>query len=75
MSENKVKWHKYPDEKPAKNGRYLVTRIKTSMEGGRKEVITHYYAGEFHDEDWTKTIAWAELPEPYGECYNEVIYE
>ena len=25
MSENKVKWHKYPDEKPAKNGRYLVT--------------------------------------------------
>lgn len=45
MSENKVKWHKYPDEKPAKNGRYLVTRIKTSMEGGRKEVNTYYYAG------------------------------
>ena len=75
MSENKVKWHKYPDEKPAKNGRYLVTRIKTSMEGGRKEVIPHYYAGEFHDEDWTKTIAWTELPEPHGECYNEVIDE
>lgn len=62
-----TKWHKYPEDKPKENGRYLVTQVKTSMEGGRKEVITCYYAGQFYQEDWTKIIAWAEMPEPYKE--------
>lgn len=61
-----TQWHKYPEDKPKENGRYLVTQIITYTEGYKKSVNTHsYYAGKFNDIDWMRTIAWAELPEPY----------
>lgn len=59
MSENKVKWHPYPQEKPLKEGRYLVT-FKHIF---RNFVVIRSYP----NSDWDKevVIAWAELPKPY----------
>lgn len=59
MNENKVKWHPYPQEKPLKEGRYLVT-FKHIF---RNFVIIRSYP----NSDWDKevVIAWAELPKPY----------
>lgn len=59
MSENKVKWNPYPQEKPLKEGRYLVT-LKHIF---RNFVVIRSYP----NSDWDKevVIAWAELPKPY----------
>ena len=59
MSENKVKWNPYPQEKPLKEGRYLVT-FKHIF---RNFVVIRSYP----NSDWDKevVIAWAELPKPY----------
>ena len=72
MSENKVVWHPYPQEKPKNNSvkPYLVTIMCFS------ETIVDM---EYYEDDsfkWCKSkedervIAWAELPDPYKELKN-----
>ena len=74
MSENKVKWHPYPEEKPKNDSRnpYLGTWGCEGVGGKEPE------GDLFYDEDaafkWTlenEVIAWAELPEPYKEEKHE----
>ena len=66
MSENTVKWHPFPQEKPKKDNKYLVS-IKTRDYGFTS---TSHWIGS-HDtfrDYWDECIsAWAELPEPYKE--------
>ena len=60
MSENKVKWHPYPQEQPPKDGLFLVT-LKF---GNKKEVEMAYLIKDINSKN---LIAWAELPRPYKE--------
>ena len=69
MSENKVIWHKYPDEKPKNNCDipYLVTCLFDGF--SRKEFIVDMFYYEEDSFKWNPqndVIAWAELPEPYN---------
>ena len=69
MSENKVIWHKYPDEKPKNNSDipYLVTCLFDGF--SRKEFIVDMFYYEEDSLKWNPqndVIAWAELPEPYN---------
>ena len=63
MSESKIVWRKYPQEKPPKEGLYLIT-IKF---GNKKEVSMGYLTKEIYSNT---LIAWAEIPEPYEEEEN-----
>lgn len=66
MSESKILWHKYPDEKPQRNDDYLVT-IKTSRKLYISKDCYDINEGEFEFEFMTEIIiAWAEMPEPYN---------
>lgn len=57
-----TKWHKYPEDKPKKDGSYLITTIYSHI----PEVISENYEnGEFNLDDFV--VAWAEKPEPYKE--------
>ena len=57
------KWHPYPEEKPPKNGRYLVW-FESDMWMG-----TDYWNGHWNGHEgsckheFTDVIAWAEVPE------------
>lgn len=73
MSENKVIWHPYPQEKPKKNDSYLIT-LK-----GRNSIP--FVCQDIYNDDikafrfegystFEKVTAWAELPEPYKENKN-----
>ena len=62
-----INWHKYPDEYPPKNNRYLTTIPSKSEDAHRYVDITfwdgnreYWYTPSIYDP-----IAWAELPEPY----------
>ena len=59
MSESKIVWHKYPDEKPTKDGLYLIT-LKF---GNTKDVSMGYLTKDIYSNTLT---AWAEIPEPYN---------
>ena len=70
MSENKVIWHKYPEEKPKNNSNipYLVTWLFDAF--GTKEPTVDMFYYEEDSFKWNpenEVIAWAELPEPYKE--------
>lgn len=55
-----TKWHKYPEDKPKKDGDYLITTIYSHI----PEVITESYTNcEFNLDAFV--VAWAEKPEPY----------
>lgn len=73
MSENKVIWHPYPEEKPPKKGYYLVS-ITSKIESYRRIYIEEYrIIGNRYmfSEIFAKDIsAWAELPDPYKELKN-----
>ena len=58
MSESKIVWHKYPDEKPPKDGLCL----STHKFGNKKEVAIAYLT---KDTNSNNLIAWAKLPKPY----------
>lgn len=61
-----TKWHKYPEDKPKKDGSYLITTIYSHI----PEVISENYEnGEFNLDDFV--VAWAEKPSPYVEKDNE----
>lgn len=68
MSENKVVWHPYPQEKPKENKTYLVTLRRLTMGGYQFKIgIYRAFNEDFFNEDLCKVIAWAEMPEPYKE--------
>ena len=54
-----IEWHKYPDEKPPKEGLYLIT-LKF---GNTKDVSMGYLTKDIYSNTLT---AWAEIPEPYN---------
>ena len=72
MSESKADWHKYPNEKPKEVDEYLVTvncgyfNI-TSTSNWKNGHFTDY---ENEPGKIGSIIAWAEMPEPYGETDN-----
>lgn len=54
------KWHKYPDEKPPKDGLFLIThKFRNQI-----RVDMAYFTKDMKSETVT---AWAEMPEPYKE--------
>lgn len=59
MSETKIVWHPYPEEKPPKDGLYLIT-LKF---GNTKDVSMGYLTKDIYSNTLT---AWAEIPEPYN---------
>lgn len=65
MSENKVIWHLYPQEKPREGGKYLIT-VRFA---GKNYIETDlYYINEKHRYflgNNPYVIAWAKMPEPY----------
>ena len=60
MKKVEIVWHKYPDEKPPKDGLFLITH----KFGNKKEVAMAYLTKDIYSNTLT---AWAELPEPYKE--------
>lgn len=60
MSETKTVWHPYPQEKPKKDGVFLIT-----YRFGNKIEVAEAYVAKDNNSD--NLIAWAELPEPYEE--------
>ncbi|MGN1179158.1 MAG: hypothetical protein ACI4SI_08980 [Candidatus Ornithospirochaeta sp.] len=71
MSEHKIKWHKYPEEKPEESGTYFLTifnpatselRVdKYPYDSSDKGVLPEY---DCYDRPVIIT-AWAKYPEPY----------
>lgn len=55
-----IEWHKYPEEKPPKEGLYLIS-LKF---GNTKDVSMGYLTKGIYSNT---LIAWAEIPEPYKE--------
>ena len=64
MSKNRVKWHPYPQEKPKKDGIYLITH----RFGNTKDVSMGYLTKDIYSNTLT---AWAYMPEPYKGEGNE----
>lgn len=53
-----IKWHPYPQEKPPKDGLFLITHKFRN----KKEVAMAYLTKDINSNN---LIAWAELPKPY----------
>lgn len=71
-SENTVKWHKFPKEKPTVSGTYLVT-IFNKKTKQTAIAIDFFHCAEGLESIWfaynnneSKVKAWAELPNPFG---------
>ena len=66
MSENKIVWHKYPQEKPKKDDEYLVSlKMWNKSFTSTSSWIT---SNDVFEDIWDNCIyAWAEKPEPYKE--------
>ena len=71
MSENKVKWHPYPEDEPEYYKSVLVTLIH--KDGSELVSIDqlHYRPNSKRKKEWgfdnteLKVVAWAEKPDPY----------
>lgn len=57
---SKINWHRYPETKPSRDDRYMVTTNRGLVDVDRfsEDGIPFEYFG-------CQIIAWAELPEPY----------
>ena len=66
MSESKIVWRKYPQEKPTVDDQYIVSirlgKVSFTATADWKNV-----KGKFQDVFNENIIAWAEMPEPYKE--------
>lgn len=76
MSENKVIWHPYPQEKPKKEKPYLVTTKKCNSSKTIVGIDTFFidwkdFVLEYPKPTFYMVVAWAELPDPYKEETNE----
>ena len=70
----KINWRPYPEEKPKKLGRYLLTFREGEADYFALEIIVGAWDGKrFHISAKDKNVlAWAERPEPYrSEVKNE----
>ena len=71
MSEAKIVWHPYPEEKPKVPGCYLITMKYPSYEDDKDSsdfevVIGYWYCKRFYISAKDKNVlAWADSPEPY----------
>ena len=61
MKKTEIEWHSYPEEKPKKNGEYLIS-IKTRR--GRFTLPTYWLNNSDMDKEfWDKYVtAWVEKP-------------
>lgn len=61
----KINWHPYPDEKPTKKDRYLISLDDGN--GHQYITIATFYKDTFWESGAIDHIvsAWAEMPEPY----------
>ena len=60
MSEHKVKWHKYPEEKPPREDSYFISY----KEGEIEYIADSFYSnGEFEDFQDCEVTAWTEHSE------------
>ena len=60
MKKVEIEWHQYPQEKPPKDGLFLITH----KFGNKKEVAMAYLTKNTNSNN---LIAWANLPKPYDE--------
>ena len=60
MKKVEIVWHKYPDEKPPKDGLFLITH----KFGNKKEVAMAYLTKDINSNN---LIAWAKMPKAYEE--------
>lgn len=72
MSENTVKWHPYPEEKPKKEAPYLVTTKECDSSKLDVGIDTFFADWKAFGLEYPKpkihmVIAWAEKPKPYEE--------
>lgn len=58
MKKVEIVWHKYPDEKPPKDGLFLITH----KFGNKKEVAMAYLTKDINSNN---LIAWAKMPKAY----------
>ena len=68
MSENKVKWHPYPNEKPKNKGQYLLTTKNCENSDLFVGIDTFFIDSNVFGIEPSKMhliYAWAEMPEPY----------
>ena len=66
ISENRFKWHKYPEEKPKKDDDYLVS-VKIENESFTLTSCFDTLIDAFGILSDKYVTAWAEMPEPYKE--------
>ena len=73
MSENIAGWHGYPSERPEKADEYLVTVSCGYFNITSASVWKDGHFTDYEDEPGKigSIIAWAEMPEPYEENYDE----
>lgn len=64
MSESKIVWHKYPEEKPKKDDDYLVS-VKIEDESFTLTSCFDMSIDAFGILSDKYVTAWAEMPEPY----------
>lgn len=70
MSETKVVWHKYPNEKPEKYREYIITvNIRQHLYTTTADWMPDL--NKFFSYRNEVIVAWAELPKPYKEENNE----
>ena len=66
MSESKIAWRKYPQEKPTVDDQYIVSirlgKVSFTATADWKNV-----KGKFQDVFNKNITAWAEMPKPYKE--------
>ena len=62
MSKKTGRWHKYPEEKPTKNGEYLCFCIGPF--GDATRVVATWWEGFVFPVPVKKILAWTELPPP-----------
>lgn len=76
MKKAKIIWHEWPEEKPPRDGQYLVTEVlrgkyqthhylRVMFYCKNRDDITDFGFGESLIGSGYDVIAWAELPEPY----------
>ena len=73
--EQTIKWHSYPQEKPQKSGRSLITRNReVDFDIWKTGTVETKKYGRWEVNYWDFggiITAWAEIPEPYKEEVEE----
>lgn len=64
---NEIKWHPFPEERPPKEGQYLITNTAGQVFPDVYMKITHLPSSTptWLTETGSPVLAWAEFPKPY----------